>query len=101
MEGSIAKLVSNIDWGACLASLSVDDRAVFPELLDEGECDHVAGLCDRASLFQSHAVMSRHGFGEGEYGYFAYPSPSLVQQLRGSLITTSRSSPMNGIGACR
>jgi hypothetical protein len=29
--------------------------------------------------------MARHGFGQGEYRYFAYPLPMLVHQLRASL----------------
>jgi hypothetical protein len=29
--------------------------------------------------------MARHGFGQGEYKYFAYPLPDRIQQLRESL----------------
>jgi hypothetical protein len=42
-------------------------------------------LYARATGFRSRVVMSRHGFGRGEYQYFAYPLPDLVQALRTSL----------------
>jgi uncharacterized protein len=35
--------------------------------------------------FRSRVVMSRHGFGRGEYKYFAYPLPQVVEDLRVSL----------------
>jgi hypothetical protein len=35
--------------------------------------------------FRSHIHMARHGFGRGEYKYFAYPLPDLIAQTRGAL----------------
>jgi len=32
--------------------------------------------------FRSHIVMSRYRFGRGDYKYFDYPLPDVVQQLR-------------------
>jgi hypothetical protein len=32
--------------------------------------------------FRTRVIMSRHGFGQGEYQYFNYPLPSIVEGLR-------------------
>jgi len=42
----------------------------------------LAGLYGNDQHFRSHIVMARHGFGRGEYKYFAYPLPDMVVALR-------------------
>ena len=51
-------------------------------LLTPGECQHIARCYADDELFRSRVVMSRHGFGRGEYRYFAYPLPQSVAALR-------------------
>jgi uncharacterized protein len=58
---------------------------VLPQLLDANLCADVARLYDASAHFRSRVVMSRHGFGRGEYQYFAYPLPPVIQELRALL----------------
>lgn len=76
--------VEALDWAAVLADLDAQGWAVLPRLLTGAECDGVAGLYDGEG-FRSRVVMARHGFGQGEYRYFAYPLPPLVEGLRTAL----------------
>ncbi len=48
---------------------------VAPGLIDPAECRALAALWPEKPRFRSHVVMQRHGFGQGEYQYFAYPLP--------------------------
>ena len=42
----------------------------------------IAAWYDDDERFRSTVVMARHGFGDGEYKYFAYPLPPLIDALR-------------------
>ncbi|CAJ0739976.1 hypothetical protein R16034_01908 [Ralstonia edaphis] len=74
-----------IDWHAVEEALNEAGCAVLPSLLAADACDSLAALYPQQSLFRSRVVMERHGFGRGEYQYFAYPLPDLIAQLRASL----------------
>jgi hypothetical protein len=74
-----------LDWTRLAAELDAHGCAVVPGLLDAAECADVAGWYDEADRFRSTVVMARHGFGRGEYRYFRYDLPPLVQALRGGL----------------
>lgn len=77
--------IDAIDWPTLLSTLDGFGSAVIRNLLDPAQCrDIAAGYAD-GSLFRSRVVMARHHFGQGEYQYFRYPLPALVQQLRDAL----------------
>ncbi len=81
----MAMKIDGIDWGRVSASLDRAGWAMLPGLLGGAACDDVAALYAREAGFRSHVHMARHGFGRGEYRYFAYPLPPLVADLRGRL----------------
>jgi hypothetical protein len=73
-----------IDWDAITVGLDAEGWAVIPRLLDPAQCAAVTALYP-GDAFRSTVVMARHGFGRGEYKYFAYPLPELVAELRAAL----------------
>lgn len=82
---AIAARLAATDWGAIAAALDCNGWAVLPGLLSGGECDAIAALYPHEDRFRSQVHMARHGFGRGEYRYFAYPLPPLVGNLRRAL----------------
>ncbi len=80
-----ADRVTSLDWPGIAAGLDAQGWAVLAGLLTPGECEAVAGLYAEGGRFRSRVVMARHGFGLGEYQYFAYPLPGLVAGLRDAL----------------
>ena len=81
----MADRIGAVDWASVSANLDGDGWAVLPGLLDKRECDELTSLYGPGETFRSHIQMARHGFGRGEYRYFAYPLPRLVQEMRTSL----------------
>jgi hypothetical protein len=80
-----ADRVVGVDWNATAAALDERGSAVLEKLLTPGECRAVSALYPDESRFRSRVVMSRHGFGKGEYKYFSYPLPALIDGLRTAL----------------
>ncbi|WP_306394797.1 2OG-Fe(II) oxygenase [Telluria beijingensis] len=74
-----------IDWDEVGAQLDDAGCAVIPGLLDARLCTQLAACYDQPQRFRSRVVMERHGFGRGEYQYFAYPLPEPVAALRATL----------------
>jgi hypothetical protein len=82
---SVEDRLSVLDWPAVERDLDGQGSAVIPNLVTPEECDTIAGLYAQEAGFRSRVIMGRHGFGRGEYRYFAYPLPNLVQDLRTGL----------------
>jgi uncharacterized protein len=77
--------LDGLDWPAIAADLDAQGWAVLPGLLSTPEADAVTRLYGNEHGFRSRVVMARHGYGRGEYKYFAYPLPALVEGLRTAL----------------
>jgi len=77
--------IATLDWRCIAARLDADGYAVISSVLSAEECKALAATYEVDERFRSRVVMARHGFGRGEYKYFAYPLPDLVADLRVTL----------------
>ena len=77
--------IQRIDGSALEGDLEAQGWSVLRDLLTSAECDGLASLYAQEEGFRSRVVMARHGFGKGEYRYFSYPLPPLIQSLRTAL----------------
>jgi hypothetical protein len=74
--------IGALDWPAIERDLDAHGCAVAPKLISPETCRALAALYPDDSRFRSRIVMASHGFGRGEYKYFAYPLPELIVALR-------------------
>src|ERR1700746_2758532 len=79
---AIGERVAALDWAAINSDLDDYGCATTEPLLTPKECAVLAESYDSDQLFRSRIVIARHGFGRGEYKYFAYPLPHVVAALR-------------------
>ncbi|BBL24175.1 MULTISPECIES: 2OG-Fe(II) oxygenase [Comamonas] len=84
-DGGLAQRLVAVDWQEVSDGLNYSGCAVIPQLLMPQDCQALAALYAQPEVFRSRIVMQRHGFGNGEYQYFGYPLPDLVQGLRTSV----------------
>jgi hypothetical protein len=81
----LAARVAALDWAALSGQLDAHGCATTGPLLSAEECAALIDAYGSDERFRSRIVMARHGFGRGEYKYFAYPLPEIVAALRAAL----------------
>lgn len=82
MDKPISERLAHLDWAALRESLSQQGYVLTPPLLTPSECAALIKLYPSEQPFRSHIIMSRYRFGRGDYKYFNYPLPAIVQELR-------------------
>ncbi|WP_447601836.1 2OG-Fe(II) oxygenase [Nitrospira sp. Nam80] len=85
LSAQYAARVKAVDWARVTFDLDARGSAIISRLLNPEECGLLASLYSSDELFRSRVVMERHGFGRGEYKYFTYPLPELVEGFRSAL----------------
>jgi hypothetical protein len=81
----LASRVASLDWLQIGKDLDAYGCAVAEGVLLRDQCRALSALYDQDAFFRSRIVMTRHGFGRGEYKYFAYPLPEVIAGLRPAL----------------
>jgi hypothetical protein len=82
MDSPLSARIACIDWRRIARDLDGEGFAITGPLLNAGECSAIASLYDHQDRFRKRIVMAQHNFGFGEYKYFSYPLPKIVQSLR-------------------
>jgi hypothetical protein len=74
--------IDRLNWLEIENSLHQWGYAKTPPLLTSEECSALIDLYGQDHLFRNRIDMQRHGFGIGEYKYFADPLPDIITQVR-------------------
>jgi hypothetical protein len=75
------KNIETLDWNAIYNSLNNKGYAHLKNILSPEECLQLIKMYPDP-IYRNVINMRRYRFGEGEYKYFNYPLPPLIQNLR-------------------
>lgn len=81
----IKQKIQNTDWELVASQMHEKGFAVIPNILTDKECGELMQNYDNPNAYRKTVVMERHRFGLGEYKYFNYPLPELIQQIRSEI----------------
>jgi uncharacterized protein len=79
---TIKQRIEALDWQNVSSSMHERGFALVPKLLTDIECGELIQNYDNTDLYRKKVVMERYRFGLGEYKYFDYPLPDLLQTIR-------------------
>jgi uncharacterized protein len=78
----ISQRIEQLRWDGIAEDMHSKGYASASQVLTGLECDELIRQYNNGSLYRKTITMERYGYGLGEYKYFNYPLPGLIQQLR-------------------
>jgi hypothetical protein len=74
--------IDTLDWSSITEDMHSNGYAVVSKILTSKQCEEIIQLYEEQDLFRKTVLMERYRFGKGEYKYFDYPLPKIIQELR-------------------
>lgn len=74
--------IEQADWRGIAERMHQHGHAILPGLLSEEQCELLKAAYNNSEAYRKTVVMERYRFGLGEYKYFNYPLPDIIQQIR-------------------
>jgi uncharacterized protein len=81
MQG-IKKKIEKTDWALVSEEMHNKGFAIIPAMLEREWCEELKEKYNERTAYRKTIVMERYRFGLGEYKYFNYPLPHLIQSIR-------------------
>src|SRR5689334_23255092 len=79
---NITERLDAIDWQSIRQSMAEKGYTHASNFLTTKECSALIKGYDDSTLYRKTITMERYRFGLGEYKYFNYPLPALIQTIR-------------------
>ena len=74
--------IAQLDWNTISNQLNEHGYALVKQLAMADECDLLAKGYEQNDLYRKTINMERYRFGLGEYKYYNYPLPPIIDEIR-------------------
>ncbi|MEB6668746.1 2OG-Fe(II) oxygenase [Acinetobacter vivianii] len=74
--------IQSADWEGITEQMHQQGFALIRQVLSPQQCQQLQQLYSQTELYRKTVVMQRYRFGLGEYKYFNYPLPNLIERIR-------------------
>lgn len=81
----IQQRIENINWDSSTSDINDRGYVKISAVLTSAECNELVKQYNIEALYRKTLNMERYNFGMGEYKYYQYPLPGIVQSLRESI----------------
>lgn len=79
---TIPTRIDELPWSTIARSMHSQGYAEISGVLTPTECAQLITAYDYPTHYRKTITMERYRFGRGEYKYFAYPLPPLIEQIQ-------------------
>ncbi|WP_294957609.1 2OG-Fe(II) oxygenase [uncultured Flavobacterium sp.] len=77
--------IESLNWENITELMHENGFAILDNMLSNEECESLKANYPNPDLYRKTVVMERYRFGLGEYKYFDYPLPDLIQNIRSAI----------------
>jgi len=74
--------LSSVDWERVTKEMNAKGYAIIPDVISNEQCEQLIKNYSSTDQYRKTITMERYRFGSGEYKYFKYPLPDLLQDIR-------------------
>ncbi len=78
----ITERLQEKNWNSVTEDMNEQGYSIVPGVLNYKECDELIESYNADDTYRKTINMERYRFGLGEYKYFQYPLPDLIQEIR-------------------
>lgn len=78
----IIQKIEDADWQSITEAMHQNGYVLIPRLLADEQCDMLRSDYNKSGVYRKTVIMERYRFGSGEYKYFNYPLPDVLQTIR-------------------